>query len=355
MKSIDSRRQFLFSSALFAATGASSVLAPSSSAGAIDIISAKPRLRKTRTAAELGKGCVFSQYKLTGGSPSLINGTVYISDGDSNKPRPLVVYVNGTGQPCSNFAIRNGVVGPSGATLHHMFQELVGDRARIMVVDNAGVEFGDQFWNFRRGMLDTAPSFLENHTFPKWIELLKSAVEAAWQEPFVDSSRTLLCGHSDGASVVSRLAELMPNVSHVAPLSAGGLCHLLFFGLSKPETFSASLEQSLKELQDMALEPNSIEKFYAGFTYRFWTSGYLFLSDFESLARASARIYTAHGTADRNNSVEGFDFMCVGLKMLGKDIVVERVEGADHSFSLPETKPPEGFRPIFANILKWFL
>ena len=354
MKAIDSRRNFLLSAALLAASGASAGSTVAGSASEITAAPTKPRLRKIRSARELGKGCQFDQYKIVGGSPSLINGTVYISEASTDKPLPLILYVFGTGQPCSNFAIRDGVVQNAGYSLHTYFQELAGDRARVMVVDNAAVEFGDQSWDYRTGTEHSAREFLENHTLPKWIDFLKAALEAVWQEPWIDSSHTLVCGHSDGATVAARLAEVLPGISHVAPLASGGLCHLLFFNLSKPEEFSHSLAQSLKELHEMESDPNSIDKFYAGFTYRFWTSGYLFLSDFESLARSSARIYAAHGTHDKNNAIEGFDFMCAGLKMLGKDIVVERVEGADHAFRKSGSDQSDGFQPIIANVIKWF-
>jgi predicted esterase len=286
----------------------------------------------------------------------LVDGTIYISaNADNEKPLPLILYVYGSGQPASNFAIKNGVVQYGGSSLHRHFEELAGDRARIMVVDNATVKFGDQSWNYKRGTLDAQRQFLELHTLPNWIELLKSAIEAAWQEPWIDASKTLICGHSDGAGVVARLAEAMPGISHVAPLAAGGLCHLLFFKLGTPAPFGIALDEALKEVQNIQSNPNSIENFYAGFTYKFWSSGYLFMSDFESLARTSARIYAAHGTADQNNSIQGFDFMCSGLKMLGKDIIIERIEGGDHAFHIAGAKEREGFRPVLSKVVDWFL
>lgn len=316
---------------------------------------AQPKLLLVSSAADLGKGCHFNQYKITGADPTLVDGTVYISNADHDKPLPLILYVFGNGQPASNFEVRDGAVFAGRFSLHHYFEELALHRARIMVVDNAGVRFADQSWDYRRGTLDAPTSFREIHTFPNWINLLKSAIEAAWQEPWIDKSKTLVCGHSDGASVVARLAEVLPGISHVAPLAGAGLCHLLFFELSKQEAFCDGLDRVLQELvRGMQSNPNSIDSFYNGLTYRFWTSGWLFLSDFESLARSSARIYAAHGTADPNSPIQGFDFMCAGLKTMSKDLIVERVEGADHGFCTAGSSEP-GFRAILSNVLRWFL
>jgi dienelactone hydrolase len=72
------------------------------------------------------------------------------------------------------------------------------------------------------------------------------------------------------------------------------------------------------------------------------------------LLRSKARIYLAQGTLDRAVSVTGFDVMRAELVAHGRDVTVERIEGADHSFARgPEDK--EGIRNVFANVVNWFL
>ena len=72
------------------------------------------------------------------------------------------------------------------------------------------------------------------------------------------------------------------------------------------------------------------------------------------LLRSKARIYLAQVTRDRVVTISGFDALRAELVSRGRDVTVERVEGADHSFVRgPEDK--DGIRTIFGNVLQWFL
>jgi hypothetical protein len=59
----------------------------------------------------------------------------------------------------------------------------------------------------------------------------------------------------------------------------------------------------------------------------------------ETLARTKARIFLAHGSADRNVTVAHFDMMYAGLLSRGKDVTARRVEGADHGYRIAD--PPQ--------------
>jgi hypothetical protein len=59
----------------------------------------------------------------------------------------------------------------------------------------------------------------------------------------------------------------------------------------------------------------------------------------DALARTKARIFLAHGTADRNVTVAHFDMLYAHLLARGKDVTARRVEGADHGYRIAE--PPQ--------------
>src|SRR5262249_43794554 len=64
---------------------------------------------------------------------------------------------------------------------------------------------------------------------------------------------------------------------------------------------------------------------------------------------------TAHGTADQAVSVASFDVLRAELTARGRDVVAERIDGADHGFRKPDDPPGgRGLEDILAKAAAWF-
>jgi dipeptidyl aminopeptidase/acylaminoacyl peptidase len=73
------------------------------------------------------------------------------------------------------------------------------------------------------------------------------------------------------------------------------------------------------------------------------------------LSRTKARIFLAHGTADRNVAVANFDVLYAHLLARGKDVTARRVEGADHGYRFADQPARDGWKEVFEEVRNWFL
>ena len=286
--------------------------------------------------------------------------TFYIH-GDQSKRLPIVVSVLGSGA-YSNF-IRIGDEIRDG---HRAAREAFGDRAHVVVVEKPGIEFLEQHGpqgNPSGTEAGASPEFLRENTLDRWAEAVNAALRAARSLPSADRNQTLLIGHSEGATVVALAAAENEFVTHVASLSGNGPS-LLFELLQKaregrlyPDLPADSETQLARLFADVAAvnsEPQSITDLVLGHSHLYWSSRWKF-STLEELSRTNARIFLAHGSADRNVSVANFDVLHAQLLASGKDVTPHRFEGADHGYRFDDQPERDGWKEVFEKVREWFL
>ena len=105
---------------------------------------------------------------------------------------------------------------------------------------------------------------------------------------------------------------------------------------------------------DILKDPNSDSKFCWGQTYRQWSS-FMKTSVIAEALKSHAHLYFAHGTADTQQTIAGFDVLRAELAAKQRDAVFERIEGADHALDLPNQHVPEGLEAVFGRVVDWFL
>ena len=268
---------------------------------------------------------------------------------------PLVVFVQGSG--CTSQFVRRGDQVYGG--LQNLVLQKAENRARVLVVEKPGVTFLDT--NDRPGSGEKcSPAFLAEHTLDRWGEAVSASLKAAWQLPGIDARQTLIVGHSEGGIVAARVAAENEQVTHVASLAGGGPTQLFDLAelarqTAKPEERAARDpgESVYDAWRTIEADPDSVTKFFMGHPYRRWSS-FLKTSVLTELLRSHARVYLAHGTRDQAVTVSGFDVLRAELAARGRQVTVERVEGADHGFVRgPEDQ--EGIRTIFGHVMQWFL
>jgi len=288
--------------------------------------------------------------------------TFYLSVPPKDAPdakRPLALLIQGSG--CQSLFHKQGER-ITGGYQNVLFQEAKG-RVRVLVVEKPGVKFLDT--PARPGSAEGASEeFLKEHTLPRWAEANVAAVRAAWTLPGVDGARTLVIGHSEGGIVAARVAAELPRVTHVASLAGGGPTQLFDLaeirGRSRTDDEAGDAERRAREVYDewakVQNDPESISRFWMGHPYRRWSS-FLRQSVTEELLRTKARIYLAQGTSDTAVSVKAHDVLVAELRARGRDVTVERLQGADHSFCTQDMPKgsPAGMQARFGNLLEWFL
>jgi pimeloyl-ACP methyl ester carboxylesterase len=285
----------------------------------------------------------------------------YLSErGADASPRPLVVYVHGSGAT-SHFTERGGRLIPRNG--HIGVLEALGDRGRLLIVEKPGVRLGDD----PRAPDERAGSetFRREHTLERWADAVGAAIRAARRLPGICDDRTLVIGHSEGGIVACRVARLHADaVTHVATLAGGGPTQLFslialarsgaFFGhvSDDPETRAQHVRD---EWARILADPLSTEKRFLGFVYRRWSS-FLGRSPAEELEGVTIPIYVAQGLDDRAVDPASADMLHATLLARGQDVRYDRVAGAGHSFEDTTGRDDaDGWRSQMGRIIAWSL
>jgi len=276
--------------------------------------------------------------------------TFYVSTPEApNHPVPLIVWVQGTG--CSSHFVHKG--DRIGSKLQSLLYSVARGRARILAVEKPGVEFLDDHPDDADAQA-CRPEFRAEYTLERWATTIADAIQAAQALPGIDKSKTLVVGHSEGGIVTMRVSNVSSTVTHAASLSGGGpvyLFHLAEFmrrqGLDPEKEVYACWSEIVKD-------PDSATKFCWGQTYRQWSS-FMKTSIITEALQSHAHLYFAHGTADTQNSIIGFDVLRAELAAKQRPAVFERIEGGDHALDLPNQQIPEGLEAVFGRVVNWFL
>jgi pimeloyl-ACP methyl ester carboxylesterase len=275
--------------------------------------------------------------------------TFYLSNAEpTGVAAPLAVWIPGTG--CSSHFQRTGDGIASG--LQSVLHSVSNGRARILAVEKPGVQFLDEQSNL--GDASTCrPEFRSDFTLERWAETIATAIEVAQNLPGVDRTRTLVIGHSEGGIVAMRVSNVSASVTHAASLSGGGpvyLFHMAEFmrrrALDPEREVYACWDQIVKD-------PESATRYCWGQTYRQWSS-FMKTSIVQEALASHASLYFAHGSADAQNAIEGFDVLRAELAANRRLAVFERIEGADHTLDLPNQLTPAGFQTVFRQVIEWF-
>jgi dienelactone hydrolase len=233
-------------------------------------------------------------------------------------------------------------------------------KARVVVVEKPGVKFLD---NPERpgSAIGASEEFLKEHTLDRWAEANHATLRAVWTLPNIDDKRALVVGHSEGSGVVARLGSVETKVTHVACLAGSGPPQLFdlveLAGRRAEKDGSEAVRKARKQVFDewaaVLADPNSTSKIWIGHPHRRWsTFGVASASD--DLLKSKAKIFLAHGTADAAVPVSAFDVTLASLRVRGRAVVADRVDGADHGFNRPDDRQGEGFKRVLERAAAWF-
>lgn len=280
----------------------------------------------------------------------------YLSKTASKSSLPLVAFVEGSG--CrSRFEERGGKILPAGG--HIVVADVFKDKARVLVVEKPGVKYLSQP---RDGCKDAA-EFNRELTLERWAEANEAAIRAARKLTNISRDKILVVGHSEGGLVACRVARDLPEiVTHVSTIAGGGGSQLYdivslarqgeFFDKVSPEP-EKRVQYVLDEWKNIQANPLSAEKFFFGFAYRRWSS-FLATSPIEELTQTQAKIYIAQGTADRAVDPASADLLYAQLLAKNRQVIYDRVDGANHSFRIKDKPKTDGWQELFERIDKWF-
>lgn len=280
------------------------------------------------------------------------------SAAEQSAPQPIIVFINGSGAQ-SAFARFNDKVSTG---LQGLLLRAVNGRARVVVVEKPGVDFLDDIPQ-PGSAIGAKPEFLREHTLERWVIAHQAAIEACWKMSEIDSSRTLVMGHSEGGGVAARVAAEMPQVTHVACMARGGASQLFSLAhlATRPQP-SDKPGDALRRRQsiydgwaEVLKDPDSTEKFWLGHPHRRWTS-FLPQDSTADLLQSKAKVFLVHGMEDSAEDPAGHEYAVATLRTANREVTEQFIEKANHGFSTPDMPAgsPDGFSRVFSKIVDWF-
>jgi|GEM_PF-618795 len=299
----------------------------------------------------------FSEMSVSREDGSRLHYYVAMSTTPSRVPRPLIIYLDGSG--CnSQFFVRDKRLS---FTSFGAFTKLA-PFAVVAAPEKRGINFG---FAGKRGSGEGCPDDYTRYACMETRLTDTIAMIKAVKESIPVSDRILIIGHSEGAPIAAYVAERLPEVTHVAFLSGPGASQIfdrIIIARKEARAEGKSAEEAEKIVtglenyfRDILAHPDSIDKFFQGHTYKRW-SGYISHPALESLMNSRARLFLAQGTEDDSTPVESFDAMVVEAIRRGRaGVEIHRIAGAGHdlrSKGSPQDGPP--LNSIFSEVLSWF-
>jgi predicted esterase len=279
--------------------------------------------------------------------------TFYLSVTASKEKLPLVIYVQGSGKN-SLFAMRNGKVVPTNG--HSSWYTVAQEKFKVLIIEKPGVKY----------LQDGSKNFDKKFSLENWSNAITNAINYVLKNENIDNRKILIAGHSEGGIVVSRVAALMKDtVSHVAILAGEGPSQLYsLYKFAEDGTFFNTEEHNMPLPEqrieyvktiwnDILSDPNNTTKNFWGFSYLRWSS-MLKTSVIDELEKYNGKILLLQGTADKAVYPESATIAYTTLLSKGKNIRLELINNADHSFNISDRPQTDGWRMVIEKTLQWF-
>ncbi len=328
-----------------------------------------PQIPTPTSTESTVKGTPFIRGEVSRATGSMIH---YYFAPSPQGPRPLLVVLQGSG--CGPlFEPRSGdngqeshLAATSGQDVIHRF---AAGRFAVLVVEKPGVR-SEASPTASKGSSDGgSPEFRRAHSLAAWSHSVSLAIDAAKRDARVDvGSQVRLLGISEGAITAARVARERDDVSHVAFISGFGCDQwrdMLIVARRQAEAASATksapertadvhaaIEAMEHGFRGIASDPTSADRLFAGQTYLYWsTFGRACPAD--DLARTSADVFVAYGTADEQVDPSGIEAIPAARIAAGKPVTTRRVIGGSHVLDVPGDKPFTNLLAMFKDSLDW--
>jgi dienelactone hydrolase len=277
--------------------------------------------------------------------------TYYI--GHPAKPAPLLLMIQGSG--CGQVVMNYGTAEKPayGSTLYQFLPYAAEGRFTVMAVEKP---FSGAIGKGEAGTAQPcSAAFRKDFTAESWLAALQAALKDARGNPWVDNSRTLVLGESEGTVMASLLASHDPSITDVVWLSGTGTTQLYDFIVSYYRRCPDASCFGELEAQVAAIraDPDSADKMAWGHPYKRWTS-FFGVDPTEEMLHSKARLYLAIGTADESVPPLSSEIAVARLTAAGHDVTVRRVPDANHMLMRKGQTLEDGLGKEQRLALDWF-
>jgi pimeloyl-ACP methyl ester carboxylesterase len=226
-----------------------------------------------------------------------------LTAGNASQPDTAVFFYGATGCP-SWKSVMPGYV--SGLTVN----------ARVFVLNKRFVP------DRSIGILDCGREFHLANNPDQWVADYSEFIVSQLNNSTTRFKNIILVGVSEGAWPAAKVAEVLPEITHLAIIGSGGdSMRKSLAALKQKGAISFDVESGWKEI---STDPRSIEKEWYGNTYRWWAD-VMDIDPLPDLLKLNIPIIVGIGENDESVPVESALFLESKFKEAGKNNLILRV------------------------------
>lgn len=276
--------------------------------------------------------------------------TYYLSTPGQN-PAPILLMIQGSG--CTPVLTEH----PSGtySSLFNLLPFAEEGNFAVLAVEKpySGHKQGTNTFSVEESC---STNFHQDFTAESWLLALATSLTDARKKKWVDNSRTLILGISEGATMAALLASRDSTVTDVISIGGSGTTQLFdMVALAYKRCFDVStcLEEINNQVKSIQQDPDSFTRFAWGHPYKRWSS-FFPVDPSNALINSKARAYIAFGTADESTPALSLEVAVARLTAAGKDITTRRIPDAGHHLMKDENPDLSLLDSELRRGLEWF-
>lgn len=179
------------------------------------------------------------------------------------------------------------------------------------------------------------------------VESASKAIEFALKNYPINKKKIVVFGYSEGGQVAPRLAVFNKNITHCIAFVGGALNqffdeiikyrNLAFNNEMSQEEAQTIIDSLYLEYQKIYAEADRTDKYWYGHTYKRWSS-YTKIPTIDYLKQLTIPVYIAQGTDDQNTSVLSSDYLKLEFIRLHKtNLTYKTYPNCNHYFTNVKT------------------
>ena len=296
-----------------------------------------------KASAQVFPKGMFDDYELS--TPKLGNFSIHVSKPTAKGPRPLLIYLDGSG----NFPIQFKTKSGRYSTAIAMDVAKYAKEYYIVLISKPGIPFSDSL-----SYSDSGRAFYpENETYKERYSLDWRAGTAAEAINFlikklpVDRKKVVVMGYSEGSQVAPKVAVLNKKVTHVVCFVGNALNQLYDFILDarlEADRGKISTEEAQEKVDSLYIEyekiyanPLAVDQTWYGETYLKWSS-FTKTTPLENMIQLNIPILYLAGGKDNHQNIMDMDYARLEFLRKGKKNLTYKVyPNSNHYFQESST------------------
>lgn len=287
---------------------------------------------------------MFQHYMLA--TPKLKTFEVHVTKSKSTAKKPLIVYLEGSGNFPIYYKTKSGRYSSSLAITPKRYAK----DYYVAVVGKPGIPFQDslRYTESGRSYYPTNDSYTKLYSLDWRAEAASEAINHLVKNLPIDTRQIIVMGYSEGSQVAPKVAVLNKKVTHVVCFVGNALNQLYDFILEArllalqkemtPEESQNLVDSLYREYENIYKNPKATDQSWYGATYLKWSS-FSQTTPLESMLQLDIPILYVGGGRDNNQTVLSMDYAKLEFLRRGKTNLTYKVyPNSDHYFQEEVTR-----------------